>query len=198
LALARVAPKFQGIASPGRWACTGIGTSPVGERSSARPTQAGGPCLLLVVIPRRTSFTVGPTTSVTTPGTVGGCSVQRPHCSGPSAPHTLPHPDQAGCTARRRNAGSPRSAHQLTTEDQHSPFSPPGCRHLGAGAGIAFRMAGSSTCSYRERFRRSAPGLWPCRRHGRHPRPSCSSPSAGRTTDPRPAHRASRLRLDAE
>jgi hypothetical protein len=78
---------------------------PVGERSSARPTQAGGPCLLVVVIPRRTSFTVGPTTSVTTPGTVGGCSVQRPHCSGPGAPHTLPHPDQAGCTGRRRNAG---------------------------------------------------------------------------------------------
>jgi pimeloyl-ACP methyl ester carboxylesterase len=28
LALARVAPTFQGIASPGRWACYGVGTSP--------------------------------------------------------------------------------------------------------------------------------------------------------------------------
>ena len=123
LALARVAPKGSGDRVAGALGLLRVGTSPdhrllpVGEPFSARPTQACGPCLLVVVIPRRTSFTVGPTTSVTAPGTAGGRSVQRPHCSGPDAPHTLPHPDQAGCTERRRHADSPRSAHQL-----------PGCR----------------------------------------------------------------------
>jgi hypothetical protein len=54
---------------------------PVGERSSARPTQACGPCLLVVVIPRRTSFTVGPTTSVTFTRHRRRALGQRPHCS---------------------------------------------------------------------------------------------------------------------
>ncbi len=95
---------------------------PVGERSSARPTQACGPCLLVVVIPPRTSFTVGPATSVTSPGTAGGRSVQRPHCSGPDAPPTLPHPDQAGCTARRRNAGF--AGHELTNSPRRTSTTP--------------------------------------------------------------------------
>src|SRR5688572_2667337 len=56
----------------------GFGTSPdhpflpIGDATSDRPTQACGPRLLVAVIPRRTSFTVGPSTSLTPPGTVGG------------------------------------------------------------------------------------------------------------------------------
>jgi hypothetical protein len=94
------APKLQGIGSigsPGRWPCSGRDSRPTiafagRERSSDRPTQACGPCLLAVVIPRRTSFTVGPTTSVTTPDAVGGRSVQRRHGSGPGAPSHCPTP----------------------------------------------------------------------------------------------------------
>src|SRR5207248_6759105 len=106
----RVSPMLRGIRVAGAFGLLRIVTSPdhsalpVGERSSARPTQACGPCLLVVVIPRRTSFTVGPTTSVTSPDAAGGRSVQRPHCSGPGAPHTLPHPDRTGRTARRQDA----------------------------------------------------------------------------------------------
>jgi len=145
LALARVAPKFQGIASPGRWACSGVGTSPdhrlAGRRTILRPAYSG-----LWAVPTRG----GHTPSDLLHGRschVGDLTRHRRRVLGPASSlfrvqvlSTLSHTPIK--PAARRAAGTPvcpRSAHQVATEDQHGSFPPPGCRHLGAGFRAAVR-----------------------------------------------------------
>lgn len=62
---------------------------PEGSTPWGRPTQASGPRLSVVVMSRRTSLWVGPTLFGQSPEAAGGCSVQRPHCSGPGAPRSV-------------------------------------------------------------------------------------------------------------
>ncbi len=52
-------------------------------------------------------------------------------------------PTSRSSRLHRRAAGRrfALSAQQPTTEDQYSPFSPPGCRHLGAGSRAAVRRS---------------------------------------------------------
>ena len=71
-----------------------------------RPTQASGPRLFVLVMSRRTSFSVGPTQFGQSPEAAGGRSVQRLHCSGPGAPRSVAHQRSTCAAAATDTPGS--------------------------------------------------------------------------------------------
>ncbi len=121
-------PKFQGIALPWRWACFGVGTLPDHRFCRPEKIRCGRPFSGLWALPTRALptrgghtpsdlLTVGPTTSMSfTRRRREGARSSVPHCSGPGAPHTLPHAVELTERRYARTSGSPRSAQQLTTE----------------------------------------------------------------------------------
>ena len=77
-----------------------------------RPTQASRPRFFVSIMSRRTSLSVGPTLFGQSPDAAGGCSVQRPRCSGPGAPRSVAHQRFTRQTAPVDTPGSSLAATQ--------------------------------------------------------------------------------------